>query len=121
MGFFNKIKNAVLGKKDELENKVIDKIIPGRKSSALEVINDYQTENQNQMCEGLSAHEVELKRRQEANELRAAELEAEMQERMMAKGGFIDSLVNAQTEMMNAATTAVKQEQQKQRLADEEE
>jgi hypothetical protein len=109
MGLFDKLKKAVSSKlahkKNELEDTIVGKIVPGRTSYTPPATEATSLESSEER--GMTAHEVEMQKLREANELRAAQLEGQMQERMLAKGGLIDSLLNAQTEMMDAATEAM--------------
>jgi hypothetical protein len=115
MGFFDKIKNAISRKKNEIEDRVIGKIIPGRTCYTSPSGYNSGTTDYSQPTEQYfdADHEAKMAEMRKQKEMREMELEMQMQERMMAKGGIIDSIVGAQSGLMNAATKAMEDQNKK--------
>lgn len=118
MGFFSKLKDAVVrkihGEKNKVEDKLVDKIIPGA-----------GTANYNLGSTGMSSaapsysevptqydaeHEAKMEEMRKQKEMREMELEMQMQERLMGQGGLLDQVVGAQAGMMNAVSQSIEEQ-----------
>jgi hypothetical protein len=115
MGLFDKFKNAIgnkiAGVKDKTENKIVGAVMG--EDVPVASYSTPQSSGGSYTPQVDAEYEAKMEAMRKQKEMRAMELEMQMQERMMAQGGLLDQVVGAQAGVMNAATQALNEQNKK--------